>query len=152
MVFTPTASLFLTMSSSAWSCQISRFSVWSSVVRHSQMNLPRSHCARGLQTAGPFPIFNMRNWIAVLSVTIPMFPPKASISLTICPFAIPPTAGLQLIWAILFISIVIKQVLAPMFAEAAAASQPAWPPPITSTSYLSSIVFLQKYRDITFLF
>ena len=70
-----------------------------------------------------------------------MCPPSASISRTICPFAIPPTAGLQLIWAILFMSIVSKQVFAPMFAATVAASQPACPPPITRTSYLNTIVY-----------
>ena len=60
--------------------------------------------------------------MAVLSVTIPICPPNASISLTICPLAIPPTAGLQLICPILFMSIVMRHVLAPMFAAAAAAS------------------------------
>ena len=97
MVLTPTTSPFSTSNSSAWSCQMSRFSVASSVVLHAQINFSRSHCARGLHTAGPFPIFNMRNCMAVLSVIRPIFPPKASISLTICPLAIPPTAGLQLI-------------------------------------------------------
>jgi hypothetical protein len=47
----------------------------------------------------------------------------------------PPIAGLQLIWAILFISIVTRQVFLPKFAAAAAASQPAWPAPITNMSY-----------------
>ena len=75
--------------------------------------------------AGPFDRFNKRNWIAVLSATIPVKPPMASISLTICPLAIPPTAGLQLICAILFISIVTSNVLEPRFAAAQAASQPA---------------------------
>ena len=42
-------------------------------------------------------ILSIRNWIAVLSVTIPICPPSASISRTICPLAIPPMAGLQLI-------------------------------------------------------
>ena len=134
MVLTPMASPLATSSSSAWSCQMSRLSVWSRMVLHSQINFPLSHWARGLHTAGPFPMLSIRNWMAVLSVTIPICPPKASISRTICPLAIPPMAGLQLICPILFISIVIKQVLAPMFAEAAAASHPACPPPITSTS------------------
>ena len=89
--------------------------------------------------AGPFERFRIRNWIAVSSVTNPICPPSASISRTICPLAIPPTAGLQLICPILFMSIVIRQVLEPKFA-AAAASQPACPAPITITSYLKSIL------------
>ena len=90
--------------------------------------------------AGPFERFRIRNWIAVSSVTNPICPPSASISRTICPLAIPPTAGLQLICPILFMSIVIRQVLEPKFAAAAAASQPACPAPITITSYLKSIL------------
>ena len=134
MVFTPTAVPFSTNSSSTWSCQMSKFSVSSRTRRHSQMNLPRSHWARGLQTAGPFPTFNIRNCMAVASVTRPICPPSASISRTICPLAIPPTAGLHDICAILFISMVTSSVFAPIFAEAHAASQPACPPPTTTTS------------------
>ena len=126
--------------SSTWSCQMSRFGVWSSNVRHSQMNFPLSHCALGDHMAGPFDLFSIRNCIAVASVTSPMPPPRASISRTICPFAMPPTAGLHDICAILFMSIVTRQVLAPVMAAACAASQPACPPPTTMTSYLISIV------------
>ena len=146
-VLTPTARPCSTMSSSAWSCQMSRRSVRSSTERHCQMNLPRSHWARGLHTAGPFERLSMRNCMAVASVTRPICPPSASISLTICPFAMPPTAGLQLIWAILFMSIVTRHVLAPMPAEAAAASQPACPPPITITSYFK-IMFILFFRHV----
>ena len=130
----PADAIVSTRSSSTWSCQISRLSVSSSLRLHSQMNLPRSHCARGLHMAGPFPTFSMRNWIAVASVTRPICPPSASISRTICPLAMPPTAGLHDICAILFMSIVTSNVFAPMLAEAQAASHPAWPPPITTTS------------------
>ncbi len=140
IVFTPTAMPFSTISSSAWSCQMSRLSVWSSLSRHSQMNFPRSHCALGDHTAGPLPLFSILNCMAVRSVTIPVWPPSASISRTICPLAIPPMAGLQLICAILFMSIVTRHVFAPMLAAAHAASQPACPPPMTITSYLKIIV------------
>ena len=122
------------MSSSTWSCHTSRFSVSSMTRRHSQMNFPRSHWARGLHTAGPLPTFSMRNWMEVASVTRPICPPRASISRTICPLAIPPTAGLHDICAILFISIVTSSVFAPMLAAAQAASHPACPPPTTTTS------------------
>ena len=138
-VFNPTTSPFSTMISFTVSCQIWRFGIFSNISRQAQINLFRSHWARGLHMAGPFERFSMRNWIAVWSVTNPIYPPKASISRTICPLAIPPTAGLQLICATLFISIVIKQVFEPKFAAAAAASQPACPAPITITSYLKSI-------------
>ena len=133
-VFTPRARPCSTVSSVAWSCQMSSSGVESSALRHRQMNLPRSHCALGLHTAGPLLRLSMRNCMAVASVTMPICPPSASTSRTIWPLAMPPTAGLQLIWAILFMSMVTRQVLAPMRAEAAAASHPAWPPPITSTS------------------
>ena len=145
IVFTPTTALLevletpdipvsSTISSSAWSCQISRLSVWSSFLRHSQINLPRSHWARGLHMAGPLERLSIRNWMAVASVTKAICPPMASISRTIWPLAIPPMAGLHDICAILFISIVTRQVFAPILAEAQAASHPACPPPITSTS------------------
>jgi len=123
-----------TRSSSTWSCQMSRLAVSSSTLRHCQMNFPRSHCARGLHTAGPFERLSIRNCMAVASVTRPMYPPMASISRTICPLAMPPTAGLHDICAILFMSMVMSSVLAPMLALAVAASQPACPPPMTITS------------------
>ena len=138
MVFMPTTVLLppfsSTKSSSAWSCQMSRFGVLSSVSLHFHINFSLSHCALGLQTAGPLLLLSIRNCIAVASVTMPICPPRASISRTICPLAIPPTAGLQLICAILFMSIVTRQVLAPMLAAAVAASHPAWPAPTTITS------------------
>ena len=134
-----------TRSSSAWSCQMSSPSMWSSVSRHFQMNFSRSHWARGLHTAGPLPRLSIRNCMAVASVTRPISPPRASNSLTIWPLAIPPTAGLHDIWAILFMSIVTRHVLAPMRAEATAASQPAWPPPITITSYFNVVILKSAY-------
>ena len=45
------------------------------------------------------------------SVHLPMTPPRASISRTICPFATPPIAGLQLIWATASAFIVSRHVL-----------------------------------------
>ena len=131
-----------TSSSSTWSCQMSKLGVSSSTRRHSQINFPRSHCALGLHTAGPLLRFSMRNCMAVASVTFAICPPKASISRTIWPLAIPPTAGLHDICAILFMSIVMSSVRAPILAEAVAASHPACPPPITMTSYFSFISFL----------
>ena len=135
----PVTSPFSIISSRTVSCQICRFGMFSRISRQVQINLFRSHWARGLHIAGPFERFSIRNCIAVLSVTNPIYPPNASISRTICPLAMPPTAGLQLICPILFMSIVIRHVLEPRLAAAAAASQPAWPAPITITSYLKSI-------------
>ena len=136
MVFTPVTCWWLSpvIISSTWSCHISRLGVWSSTSRHFHINLPRSHCALGLHMAGPLLLLSIRNCIAVASVTIPMPPPKASTSRTICPFAMPPTAGLHDICAILFMSIVTRHVLAPILAAAWAASHPACPPPTTMTS------------------
>ena len=45
--------------------------------------------------AGPLERLSILNWMADASETIPLYPPRASISLTICPFAMPPIAGLQ---------------------------------------------------------
>ena len=133
-VATPTAFSFSTINSSTWSCHMSRLSVFSRILRHSSLNFMRSHCERGLHIAGPFERFSILNCIAVRSVTIPVKPPRASISRTICPLAIPPIAGLQLICAIFAMSIVTRQVRHPHLAEALAASHPAWPAPTTTTS------------------
>ena len=134
LVITPVIVCSFMISLFTVSCQMERCSVFSIILRQVSINLARSFCARGLHIAGPFERFSIRNCIAVWSVTIPVNPPKASISLTICPFAIPPIAGLQLIWAILFISIVMRSVSEPRFAAAHAASQPACPAPTTITS------------------
>src|SRR5690606_5180598 len=84
--------------------------------------------------------------MAVLSETIPLYPPNASISRTICPLAIPPIAGLHDIWAMVCRFMVTNRVLDPILAAAAAASDPACPPPTTITSYSFSniISFLPK--------
>src|SRR6185503_18141213 len=74
----------------------------------------------------------------VRSMTRPMIPPSASISRTRCPFAIPPIAGLHDICPTRSRFNVISPVSAPRRAAADAASQPAWPAPITITSNLSS--------------
>ena len=121
-------------SSLTLSCHMVRWSVFSRILRHRALNLMRSLCARGLHMAGPFERLSILNCNAVSSVTIPIMPPRASISRTIWPLAMPPTAGLQLICAILFMSIVISSVSAPNRADACAASHPACPAPMTITS------------------
>ncbi|SGA28488.1 Uncharacterised protein [Chlamydia abortus] len=63
-----------------------------------------------------------------------MIPPRASISRTMCPFPIPPTAGLQLNLAIVSKFEDKMSTEAPIFAEQNAASQPACPAPTTMTS------------------
>ena len=65
---------------------------------------------------------------------LPIAPPRASISRTICPLATPPIAGLQLICATVSQLVVSSAVRAPIRAAASAASQPAWPAPMTRTS------------------
>ena len=59
------------------------------------VNRVLSHWALGLHMAGPLLLFSILNWIIDRSVTIPEYPPIASISLIIWPFAIPPMAGLH---------------------------------------------------------
>ena len=139
-VRTPVTVLFFMTNSFTESCHRYRLSVFSIISLHVWMNFSRSLCARGLHMAGPLERLSILNCIAVLSVTIPVLPPSASISRTICPFAIPPIAGLQLICAILFISIVMSRVFEPKFAAAQAASHPACPAPTTITSYLKVIL------------
>ena len=133
-VFTPFTMPSSMHSDTAESCHMKRLGVFSRMWRHSAMKRMRSACERGLHIAGPFERLSIRNCMLLRSVTMPICPPRASISLTICPLAMPPTAGLQLIWAILFISIVMSKVHEPMRAAAAAASHPACPAPITITS------------------
>ena len=86
--------------------------------------------------AGPLERFSIRNWIRVSSVTIPDIP-SASISLTICPLAMPPlriaahlSNGLQFM--------VTSNTLLPILA-ARRPPQPAWPAPTTITSYLGNM-------------
>src|SRR5258706_2509049 len=64
----------------------------------------------------------------------PISPPSASISRTRCPFAVPPTAGLQGMCATVACDSVQRPTLQPSRAAACAASTPAWPAPITTTS------------------
>src|SRR5208337_3482469 len=64
-------------------------------------------------------------------------PPSASTSRTRCPLAMPPTAGLHDICAIRSTLRVNSAVFRPMRAAAMAASQPAWPAPAMTTSYVS---------------
>src|SRR5713101_2742996 len=94
----------------------------------------RSACARVARTAGPLEEFRMRNWIPASSVAIAMAPPKASTSLTRCPFPMPPIDGLQDICPSVSILWVSRRIRQPARAAASAASVPAWPPPTTITS------------------
>src|SRR5574337_77980 len=84
------------------------------------------------------------------SVFLPISPPRASISFTKCPFAMPPMAGLQDIWAMRSGSMVSRSVRALMRAAARAASHPAWPPPTTTTSYCSLTARVPSFPDTKF--
>src|SRR5436309_9867595 len=64
----------------------------------------------------------------------PIRPSRASISRTRWPLPSPPIAGLQDMAPTVANRCVIRAVRAPIREAAAAASQPAWPPPITITS------------------
>src|SRR5207248_8178234 len=70
--------------------------------------------------------------------TRPINPSRASISRTRCPLPSPPMAGLQDISPIVLRLWVSSSVRAPARTAAAAASHPAWPPPITITSNWAS--------------
>ena len=113
---------------------MSNLQALSRISRQCSENWILSHCARGLHIAGPFERFSIRNWRVERSVTMPVHPPRASISRTICPLAIPPTAGLQDILAKPSMSIVTSRTDEPRVAAAIAASQPACPPPTTMMS------------------
>ena len=89
------------------------------------------------RTAGPLRRFNIRNWMPERSATRPIKPSNASTSRTRCPLPSPPIAGLQDMAPIVSNRCVTSAVRAPRRAEAPAASTPAWPPPTTTTSYLS---------------
>ena len=79
----------------------------------------------------------MRNPILQLiqnaPATRPITPSSASISRTRIPFPTPPMDGLQESSPILSIFCVRSKVRAPVRAAPVAASQPAWPPPMTQT-------------------
>src|SRR5690348_1179400 len=126
-----------TISSATSACLINRFGWPSSTSRIFRRYCCLSHCARGDHTAGPRDVLSRRNWMPTASVTSPITPPRASTSRTRCPFAIPPTAGLQDIWAIRSTLSVKRAVFRPIRAQAIEASQPACPAPTTTTSYCS---------------
>ena len=134
-VLTEFALPFFSIMDTTLSCMKSTFGFLSSSNLHSSENLMRSDCALGLYIAAPFERFSILNCSIVLSVTMPDIPPRASISLIIWPLATPPIAGLQLIFAMVSMFMVIRITLEPIVAAACAASQPACPAPITITSY-----------------
>ena len=74
-----------------------------------------------------------------MSIFFPISPPKASISLTRCPFDDPPICGLHGILATHSRVIENINVLNPILAAANAASHPACPAPITAISYFPAL-------------
>ena len=80
-------------------------------------------------------MFNILDCINVLSIFLPISPPNASISLTRCPFDVPPILGLHGMFATHSKLIEKSNVLCPFLLQANAASHPACPAPITATSY-----------------
>ena len=84
------------------------------------------------------------------SVTRAITPSRASISLTRWPLPKPPMAGLQDISPMDSNLCVKSRVFAPIRADAAAASQPAWPPPITMTSQFWGISTPYVSRETCF--
>lgn len=85
-----------------------------------------SACARDDRTAGPFLVLSIPKLnTCFITIAFPISPPRASISLTRCPLAKPPMAGLQDICPILSKFIVMTAVFKPIFATDKEASMPA---------------------------
>src|SRR5258706_14482682 len=87
----------------------------------------------------------------VTSIGRPITPPSASISRTRCPFVVPPSAGLQGMCATVACDSVQRPTLTPRRAAACAASTPAWPAPITTTSNRiePSLPYAEALEDMT---
>ena len=135
-VLTPHTLFLFTISSTTISCQKSMFFNFSSSILHISAKRILSLWHLGLHMAGPFDLLSILNCTIVWSEIMPERPPNASTSLTICPFAIPPIAGLHDICAIVCIFIVISKTFFFIFAAIAAASHPACPPPTIIMSYV----------------
>src|SRR5262245_52472195 len=84
----------------------------------------------------------------VASIARPINPPSASISRTRCPFAVPPTAGLQGMCATVSFESVHRPTLHPSRAAAYAASTPACPAPITMTSNRILLAYAEPLEDV----
>ena len=93
-----------------------------------------SICTRSDLTAGPLPILSILLCKKHSSAVLPISPPRASISLTRCPFAVPPIEGLHGQFPTESKLTANTAVLHPSLAAARPASIPAWPAPIIITS------------------
>ena len=120
-------------STAAWNTV--RFGCASTARRMKARYSARSAWQRVARTAGPLDALSRRHWMPAASAARAMTPPSASISRTRWPLPMPPIAGLQLIAPMVSMLWVSSSVRAPARAAASAASVPAWPPPITMTSW-----------------
>ena len=123
--------------SRASACLKCRCSQLSTALRMRSWYAFLSAWARSECTAGPLAVLSMRDCMNTSSAASPISPPSASSSLTRWPLAVPPMEGLQGIMASESRFRVRSRVSKPMRAHASAASQPAWPAPMTTTSNLS---------------
>ena len=98
-----------------------------------------SHWARVAWTAGPRLVLSVFSCNEVRSALNPISPPRASSSNTRWLLASPPIEGLQGMRAMASRRPVTRRVFTPMRAAMSAASAPAWPPPTTTMSNLSSM-------------
>ena len=94
---------------------------------------------RGPWTALPLLRLSIRRWIVEASAARAIRPSKTSNSRTRWPLPTPPIDGLHDSWPRFVVEKVISPTRAPRRAAAAAASQPAWPPPRIRTSYMGSV-------------
>src|SRR3982751_2367874 len=99
---------------------------------------------RGPQTAGPLLRLSVRRWIAARSAARPISPSNTSSSRTRWPLPTPPIDGLHDICPASSRRKVSRPTRAPRRAAAAAASQPAWPAPITRTSCMRKLLAQQR--------
>ena len=100
------------------------------------------HAFDGFVCYDPLEVFNILICTKVLSIFFPISPPKQSISLTKCPFELPPICGLHGIFATVSKLIENNKVFIPILAAASAASHPACPAPITAISYSPALYFI----------
>ena len=142
VVSTPTTAPFFVRirQISAW--RSVRFSQSSTALRILSWYAFLSACARSECTAGPLPVFSIRDWMNTSSIARPISPPSASSSRTRCPFAVPPIDGLHGIIASESRFSVVRSVLCPIRAHASAASHPACPAPTTTISNVSCKIAL----------
>ena len=117
-------------------CFRSRLGCRSRVRFMSSWYFRRSAWARSEWTAGPLPRLSIRYWMQQRSAALAISPPNASSSRTSWPLPVPPMAGLQGMLPTASRLMVKTTVRHPSRAAAKPASIPAWPAPMTATSYV----------------